>query len=103
MPTKNEEETILITTSPSETFIFTKEMLQIYIDIAHKYVKDFEHMEMVLVRIPTKDLHKLQISVVHEVQSRSKMKEIDLETSKEGKEVIETFLKETKIESEEYK
>jgi hypothetical protein len=60
-------------------------------------------MELVLERIPTKALYKLQISVAHEVQSRARSDATKLETTQEEKEVLEIVLKETQIEHEEEK
>jgi hypothetical protein len=61
-------------------------------------LKDVEQLDLVLSKIPTKALYKLQMSVAHEVQSRARTDAINLETAKEEKEVLEIALKEMQIE-----
>jgi hypothetical protein len=50
-------------TLASENFSITKDMLQMDEDMVQKQVKDIEKMELVLAKIPTKLLYKLQMSV----------------------------------------
>jgi hypothetical protein len=65
-----------------------------------KQINDVQQMELVLERIPTKELYKLNIRVVHKVQSRARSNATNLEITREEKEVLETVLKETHIEHE---
>jgi hypothetical protein len=65
--------------------------------MAQKPLKDVEQLDLVLSKIPTKALYKLQMSVAQEVQSRNRMDATNLETTKEEKEVLETVLKEVQI------
>jgi hypothetical protein len=53
-----------------------------------------EQLDLVLSKIPTKALYKLQISMAHEVQSRARTDATNLETSREAKEVLERVLTE---------
>jgi len=46
----------------SERFIVTKDMLDIDEQTAQRPVKDLEHMELVMEKIPTKSLYELQAS-----------------------------------------
>jgi len=55
------------------------------------------------VRIPTKALYKLQMSIVQEVQSRARTNATDLEITKEDKEVLEIVLTEVRSKKEEEK
>jgi len=48
----------------------------------------------VLSKIPTKALYKLQISVTNEVQTRERKNAINLETTREEKEILKIALKE---------
>jgi hypothetical protein len=100
---QREGTTVQITTTTSETFNITKDMLRVDEDVAQTQLKDVEQLELVLERIPTKALYKLQVSVVHEVQSRARMDATDLETTREAKEVLETVLTEVRLEQEEEK
>jgi hypothetical protein len=77
----------------SETFQISQGMLQVYEDTSQKPLKDIEKLDLVLSKIPTKALYKWHISVTHEVQSRARKYAINLETSKEVKEVLEISLK----------
>ena len=90
-------------TLASENFIIPKDMLQMDKDTEQKQVKEIEKMELVLDKIPTKAIYKLQMSVAQEVQSRARMNETNLDITKEEKEVLETVLKEVQIECEEEK
>jgi hypothetical protein len=87
----------------SENFSITKDLLQMDEDMVRKQVKDVEHMELVLAKVPTKALYKLQMSITQEVQSRARTNATNLETSKEEKEVLEIALKEVQIECKEEK
>jgi hypothetical protein len=51
-----------------------------------------EQLDLVLERMPTKALYKLQMSIAQEVQSRASMDATNLETAREAKEVLETVL-----------
>jgi hypothetical protein len=59
-----------------------------------------EQMEVVLAKIKTKALYRLQIIVSKELQSRARLNAKNLETSKVDKEVLETILKEVQIKCE---
>jgi len=63
MSTQNEEETMQITTKESDKFSIAKYMLQMKEDQVQKHVKDIEHLELVLAKVATKALYKLQMSM----------------------------------------
>jgi hypothetical protein len=81
----------------SETFQINQGMLQIDKDTIHKPLKDIEQLDLVLSKIPTKALYKLHISVVHEVQSRARTNVMNLETTKEVKEILEISLNQVNL------
>jgi hypothetical protein len=87
----------------STTFQISQSMLQVDEETTQKPLKDVEQLDLVLSKIPTKELYKLQMSMAQEVQSRARMDATNLETTKEEKEVLETVLKEVQIEHEEEK
>jgi hypothetical protein len=87
----------------SDTFQINQGMLQVDKDTTHKPLKDIEQLDLVLSKIPTKALYKLQISVTHEVQSRARIDAMKLETTKEVKEVLYIALKEVQLERDKEK
>jgi hypothetical protein len=87
----------------SETFQINQGMLQIDKDTTQKPLKDIEKLDLVLSKIPTKALYKLQISVAHEVQSRARTDAMNLETTKEVKEILEISLNQVQLERDEEK
>jgi hypothetical protein len=56
----------------SDRFTVTQDMLEMDEHTSHRPVKDVEHMELVMEKIPTKALYGLQASVMQEVQSRAR-------------------------------
>jgi len=60
-------------------------------------------MDLVMSKIPTKELYKLHISVTNEVQSRVGIDGMNLERAKEVNEILEIALKEVPLERDEEK
>jgi hypothetical protein len=58
-----EKETVQTTIMGSETFQINQGMLQVDEDTMQNPLKDIEQLDLVLSKIPTKALYKLQISV----------------------------------------
>jgi hypothetical protein len=58
-------------------------MLQMDEGVAQTPLKDLAQVELVLARIPTKALYKLQVSVTQEVQSRTRTDAVELQGNKE--------------------
>jgi hypothetical protein len=73
----------------SPTFTVTPNMLEMDEMIAQTPLKDLAQVELVLERIPTKALYKLQVSVAQEVQSCARTDATDLQHTKNGKEALE--------------
>jgi hypothetical protein len=62
-----------ITTRGSTNFIVTPEMLFIDEEKKHNPMKEMDTLDLVLTKISTKALYKLQISVVQEIQFRERV------------------------------
>jgi hypothetical protein len=58
---------------------------------------------LVLERIPTKALYKLQVSVTQEVQSCARTDAKELQHTKNGKEALELVVEQVKLETKEEK
>jgi hypothetical protein len=58
---------------------------------------------MVLARIPTKALYRLQVSVVQEVQSCARTDATELQETRDGKEALELVIEQVKFETKEEK
>jgi hypothetical protein len=55
------------------------------------------------VKIPTKALYKLQVSVAQEVQSRARTDATELQVTKNGKNSLELLVEHVKLETKEEK
>jgi hypothetical protein len=99
----NEQDTIQTIAQVSLTFTVTPNMLQMDEMIAQTPLKDLAQVELVLERIPTKALYKLQVSVMQEVQSCARTDATDLQHTKNGKEVLELVVEQVKLETKEEK
>jgi hypothetical protein len=71
-------ETMHITTQGSTNFIITPAMLFIEEEIVHNSLKDIETLDLGLLKIPTKVLYKLQVSVMQEIQCRERFDAMNL-------------------------
>jgi hypothetical protein len=63
---------VQITVQGSINFIITPEMLFMDEETTQRPLKDIEMLDLVLPKIPTKVLYKLQVSTVQEIQSRAR-------------------------------
>jgi hypothetical protein len=52
-------------------------------------LKDFDHIQLVLTRMPLKELHKLEVSVDHEMQARAHKNLVKLQQATKKREVLE--------------
>lgn len=71
--------------------------------IAQKPLKYLAQVELVLEKIPTKELYKLQVNVVQEVQSHARTDAAELQETRNGKDSLELVVKQLKIETKEEK
>jgi hypothetical protein len=78
-------------------------MLEMDEMIAQTPLKYLAQVELVLERIPTKALYKIQVSVVQEVQSRARTDSTYLQHMKNGKEELEFVIEQIKFETKEEK
>jgi vacuolar-type H+-ATPase subunit I/STV1 len=68
----NEEDIIQIIAQASLSFRITTDMLQVDEAISQIPLKYLVQAQLVLAKIPTKALYKLQVSVAQEVQSQAR-------------------------------
>jgi hypothetical protein len=61
------------------TFYITPSMLRMDEIMGQTPLKDLSHIQLVLTRMPSRALHKLQVSVDHEVQSRAHKDLVELQ------------------------
>jgi hypothetical protein len=60
--------------------------------LAQTPLKEVAQVEVVLVKIPTKELYGLQVDVTQEIQSRARADAIELAVSKYGNEALQLVL-----------
>jgi hypothetical protein len=87
----------------SPTFRVTNDMLQMDETTAQTPLKYLAQVDMVLAKIPTKALYRLQVNVVQEVQSRARIDAVELQETKSGKEPLELVVEQVKFETKEEK
>jgi hypothetical protein len=86
---KEQEETMKTVVVSSDRFTVTQDMLEMDEHTTQRPVKDVEHMELVMEKIPTKSLYGLQASVMQEVQSRARVDATNLAIDHEVKEILQ--------------
>jgi hypothetical protein len=50
------------------------------------------HVQLVLAKIPTKELYKLQVSVTQEVKSRARVDMTELQVTRDGRDALEILI-----------
>jgi hypothetical protein len=78
-------------------------MLQVDEATMQRPLKDIDHLDLALPKIPTKVLYKLQISVAQEIQSRAHADATSLQLAKEVNNTLEITLNQVKFERDETK
>jgi hypothetical protein len=66
-------------------------------------LKGIDHLDLVLPKVPTKALYKLQISVMQENQSRDRVDATSLQLANEVNKTLEMTLGQVQIEREKAK
>jgi hypothetical protein len=66
-------------------------------------LKDLDHIQLVLTWMPSRELHKLQVSVDHEVQSRAHKNLVELQQATKKQEALEKVCEQAKLETQEEK
>jgi hypothetical protein len=56
------------------------------------YLKEIDHLDLALPKVPTKALYKLQISVTHEIQSRARADATSLQLANKLSKTLEMTL-----------
>jgi hypothetical protein len=64
-------------------------------------LKDLSQIQLVLMQMPTRALHKLQVSINHEVQSRAHKDLVELQGATENRDALEIVYEHTKSETQE--
>ena len=66
-------------------------------------LKHLNHIQLVLMWIPSRALHKLQVSIDHEVQSRRHRNLVELQQEIKKQEALEKFCEQDKLVTQEEK
>jgi hypothetical protein len=85
------------------TFHITPNMLHMDEIVGQTPLKYLAQIQLVMGRIPTKALYKLQVSVAQEVQSRARTDTTELQHTKDNKEELELVLEQVKLETKDEK
>jgi hypothetical protein len=101
--TSSEEHTIQTIAQVSPSFQVTSEMLQMDEAIAQTPLKYLAQVQLVLAKIPTKALYKLQVSVMQEVQSHARTDAVELQETRNGKDSLELVVEQVNLETKEEK
>jgi hypothetical protein len=64
-------------------------------------LKDLSQIQLVLLWIPSRNLHKLQVSMNHEVQSREGKDLVDLQQETKKWDMLEILCEQAKFETQE--
>jgi hypothetical protein len=75
-------------------------MLRIDEIVAQIPLKDLDHIQLVLTRMSSRALHKLQVSVDHEMQSRAHNNLVKLQKATKQREVLEKEYEQAKSETQ---
>jgi hypothetical protein len=52
-------------------------------------LKDLDHIQLFLTQMPSRELHKLQVSIDHEMQSRAHKNLVELQKARKQREALE--------------
>jgi hypothetical protein len=100
-PGRRERDTVHTIPQPSATFHITPSMLCMDEIVGQTPLKDLAQIQLVLSRIPSKALHKLQVSVTQEVQSRARTDLAELQQATEKRDALEIICEQAKLETQE--
>jgi hypothetical protein len=100
-PEASERDTVHTIPQPSETFHITPSMLRMDEIMGQTPLKDLAQLQLVLSWIPSKALHKLQVSVTQEVQSHARTDTTELQQEKDKWDVLELIYEQAKLETQE--
>jgi hypothetical protein len=84
----SEQDRIQTTAQSSSTFHVTPSMLRKDEFVGQTPLKDLAQIQLVMTRIPTKALYKLQVRVAREVQSHARTNVAELQQTKDSREEL---------------
>jgi hypothetical protein len=85
----------------ANTMIYIKpNMLRMDEIVGKTPLKDLDHIQLVLTRMPSRALHKLQVSVDHEVQSHAHKNLVELQQETKKREALEKVCEQAKLETQ---
>jgi hypothetical protein len=100
-PEASEWDTIHTILQLSETFQITPSMLCMDEIVGQTPLKELAQLQLVFPRIPSKALHKLQVSVNQEVQSCAHTDTAQLQQVKDKRDKMELIYEKAKLETNE--
>jgi hypothetical protein len=100
-PEEGEHDIVHTIPQPSETFHITPSMLCMDVIVGKTPLKDLAQIQLVLSWIPSKALHKLQVSVTQKVQSRARTDLAELQQATEKRDALEIICEQAKFETQE--
>jgi hypothetical protein len=71
--------------------------------VGQTHLKDLDHIQLVLTWMPSRELHKLHVSVEHEVQYLAHRNLVELQQVTKKREALEKVCEKTKLETQEEK
>jgi hypothetical protein len=86
---EGERDTIHTISQLNATFHITLNMLHMDEIMGKTTLKDLAQIQIVLLRIPSQDIHKLQVSIMQEVQSRARTDLAELQQVMEKQDTLE--------------
>jgi hypothetical protein len=100
-PEEGERDTVHTIPQPSATFHITPSMLCMDEIVGQTPLKDLAQIQLVFPWIPSKALHKLQVSITQEVQSRARTDLAELQQEIEKRDALEIICEQAKFETQE--
>jgi hypothetical protein len=82
----------------NENFCITQDMLHIDEETMQKKLKDIDHLDLALPKVPMKVLYKLQVSVAQEIQSRARADATNLQLVKKVSETLKITINQVQVE-----
>jgi hypothetical protein len=98
---EGERDTIHTILQPSATFHITPIMLCMDEIMGQKPLKDLAQLQLVFLRIPSKSLLKLYVSVTQEVQSHARTYLVELQHAMEKWDALELIYEQFNLETQE--
>jgi hypothetical protein len=78
-------------------------MLQVDEETTQKKLKDIDHLDLALPKVPMKALYKLQVSVAQEIQLRARADATNLQLAKKVSDTLKITINQVQVERDEVK